>query len=86
MSSAAASSARAAPGSAEERAARKAVSRIERQLKRVLTRESELNAAIIAAGQDYEKLAAASAELTTVLAERDGLESEWLEASEVLES
>ena len=74
-----------AAGSADERAARKALTRIERQLARVTARESELNAAILAAGTDYEQLALLSAEFETVHAERDALESEWLEAAEQLE-
>ncbi len=48
-------------------------------------REAELNAAIVAAGQDYEKLAEISAELTEVLAEKETLELEWLEVAEALE-
>ena len=76
---------KAKPGSAEEREARKTITRIERQLARVATREAELNAAIVEAGQDYERLAEVSAELREVAAERDGLELEWLEAAEALE-
>ena len=59
------------PGSAEEREARKAITRIERQLERVGVREAKLNAAIVDAGQDYERLAELSAELQEVAAERD---------------
>jgi ABC transport system ATP-binding/permease protein len=73
------------PGSAEERAARKALARIDRQLERVAVREAELNAAIAAAGQDYERLTELSAELHEVAAERDTLELEWLEVAEQLE-
>jgi ATP-binding cassette subfamily F protein uup len=73
------------PGSAEERAARKALARIDRQLERVAVREAELNAAIVEAGQDYERLTALSAELDQVAAERDALEHEWLEVAEQLE-
>ena len=79
------STAKAARGSAEEREARKAMTRIERQLERVGVREAELNAAIVDAGQDYERLAQLSAELQEVAAERDQLELEWLEAAEALE-
>jgi ABC transport system ATP-binding/permease protein len=35
--------------------------------------------------QDYEKLAAVSAELSALAEERDTLELEWLEAAELLE-
>ncbi len=71
-------------GSAEERQARKAITRIERQLERVGVREAKLNAAIVDAGRDYERLAQLSAELQEVAAERDQLELEWLEAAEAL--
>jgi len=76
---------KAARGSAEEREARKTLARLDRQLERVSAREEELNAAIVAAGQDYERLTALSAELQEVAAERDALELEWLEAAELLE-
>ena len=76
---------RAAPGSAEEREARKALTRIERQLARVTAGEAELNAAILEAGQDYERLTVLGAELAVVSAERGDLELEWLEAAESLE-
>ena len=76
---------KASTGSAEERAARKTIARIERQLERVGVREAKLNAAIVDAAQDYERLAALSAELQEVAAERDGLELEWLEAAEQLD-
>ena len=72
-------------GSAEERTARKALARIDRQLERVHARETELNAAIIEAGQDYERLAEVSAQLQEVAAERDELELEWLEVAEGLD-
>ncbi len=76
---------KAKPGSAEERAARKAVARLDKALARLTAREAELNAAVIAAGSDYERLAEASAELQAVLAEKDDVELEWLEAAEALE-
>ena len=76
---------RAAKGSAEEREARKAIARIDRQLERLAVREAELNAAALDAGQDYERLAEVSAELSQLAAERDELELEWLEVAERLE-
>ena len=78
------SSAKAAAGSAAERTARKALSRLEKQLARVTAREARINADILAAGDDYERLAALSAEHGTVAAERETLELEWLEAAEQL--
>jgi ABC transport system ATP-binding/permease protein len=76
---------KASTGSAEEREARKAIARIERQLDRVGVREAELNAAIIEAGQDYERLTELGAELEKVAADREALELQWLEAAEVLD-
>jgi ABC transport system ATP-binding/permease protein len=80
-------SGKAKPGSAEERAARKAIARVEKQLKRVLLREIELNAELeaLAGSTDHVRLTALGTELQTVLAEKDELELEWLEASEVVE-
>jgi ATP-binding cassette subfamily F protein uup len=78
-------STKAARGSAEEREARKAIARIERQLERVGVREAELHAAIVEAGQDYERLTELSAQLDEAGAERDALEHEWLEVAEALE-
>ncbi|HRD64078.1 MAG TPA: hypothetical protein PL137_24475, partial [Nocardioides sp.] len=59
--------------------------RVDRQLERVAAREQELNAAIVAAGQDYELLTELSAQLLEVTSERDTLELEWLEVAELLE-
>jgi len=76
---------KAARGSAAEREARKTIARIERQLERVGVREAELNAAIVEAGQDYERLTELSGQLDEVAGEREALEHEWLEAAEVIE-
>jgi ATP-binding cassette subfamily F protein uup len=76
---------KAKAGSAEERAARKTLSRIDKQLERIAAREAELNAEVLEHAQDYERLAALSAELRELADEKDGLELEWLEAAEVLE-
>ena len=79
------SSKKAKPGSAEERAARKTLSRLEKQLKRVLLREIEINTELAASTDDYDRLATLGAELKQILSEKDGLELEWLEAAEVVE-
>jgi ABC transport system ATP-binding/permease protein len=76
---------KAKPGSAEERAARKALSRIEKQLKKVLLREIEINKELAEVTEDFDRLAPLGAELKAVLAEKDDLELEWLEAAEVVE-
>ncbi len=78
-------STKAVRGSAEEREARKVIARLDRRLERVAAQEDELNAAIAAAGQDYERLTELSAQLHGVAAEREALELEWLEAAELLE-
>jgi ATP-binding cassette subfamily F protein uup len=77
--------AKAKAGSAEEREAKKAVARIDKQLERLAVREAELHAAMAEAVTDYERLAQLGAELDDVLAEKADLELEWLEAAEVLE-
>ncbi|MFC6288208.1 ABC-F family ATP-binding cassette domain-containing protein [Nocardioides sp. GCM10027113] len=77
--------ARAKAGSAEERAARKVIARIDKQLERLGVREAELNAEVLTHAQDYEKLAVLSAQLQEVAAEKEQLELEWLEAAELLE-
>jgi ATP-binding cassette subfamily F protein uup len=76
---------KARPGSAEERAARKTLSRLDKQLERLAEQEAALNAAIAEAGQDYARLAELSAQLDALSAQREETESEWLEAAELLE-
>jgi ATP-binding cassette subfamily F protein uup len=76
---------KARPGSAEERAARKTLTRLDKQLERLAEQEATLNAAIAEAGQDYERLADLAAQLDAVSAQRDEVELEWLEAAELLE-
>ncbi|WP_235734938.1 ABC-F family ATP-binding cassette domain-containing protein [Nocardioides alcanivorans] len=76
---------KAKPGSAEERTARKAISRIDKRLAKVAELVESLNAEIAAHAQDYGKLADLSAQLDALHAEREELELEWLEAAEALE-
>ncbi len=76
---------RAKPGSAEERAARKAVTRVEKAIKRLDAREAELNAQVLEHASDHARVATLGAELSALAAEKDDLEMEWLEASELLE-
>ncbi|WP_415102424.1 ABC-F family ATP-binding cassette domain-containing protein [Nocardioides sp.] len=68
-------------GSAQERAARKALSRLDKQLARVAEQEASLQAEIVAHAHDYERLADLSARLDALTSERDTLETEWLEAA-----
>jgi ABC transport system ATP-binding/permease protein len=75
---------RAVAGSAEERAARKTLARIDKQLERLAQREKTLDAEIAAAAHDHVRLTELSAEYAVVRAEREQLEQEWLEAAELL--
>jgi ATP-binding cassette subfamily F protein uup len=80
------SSARTAKaGSAEERAARKALARIDKQLARLAEQEAALHAQLEENTSDYERLADLGAQLQAVLDEKESLEMEWLEAAEILE-
>ncbi len=72
-------------GGAEERAARKAVARIEKQLKKLAEREAKAQTEMATGTQDHERLAELAAELGTIASERETLELEWLEAAEVLD-
>ena len=78
-------STKAKSGGAEERAARKTVARVEKQLARLLTREGELNQQILDNATDHEMLTSVSTQLSDLAAERDALELEWLEAVSLLE-
>jgi ABC transport system ATP-binding/permease protein len=72
----------AAPGppssAAEERAARKELQRLERQLDRLAARETELTDLLAANATDYERLTALGAELRAVQTEKSELEDRWL--------
>jgi len=74
-----------APGSAAERAARKDLQRLERQIERAAAREDALHAELAANAADYEKLTELGAELRTVQGERADLEERWLEVASALE-
>jgi ATP-binding cassette subfamily F protein uup len=78
-------SAKARPGSAEDRAARKVLARVEKQLERIAVREAELHAEMEANLTDYALLARVGDQLAELAAEKEELELEWLEASEVVE-
>ena len=62
----------------QERAARKELQRLERQLERLSAREAELTEQLAANATDYEKLTALGAELRSAQAERSGAEDRWL--------
>ena len=76
---------KARAGSAEDRAARKVLARVEKQLERIAVREAELHAEMEANLTDYDLLARVGGQLGELAAEKEELEMEWLEASEVVE-
>jgi ATP-binding cassette subfamily F protein uup len=76
---------KAKTGSAEERAARKTIARIDKRLERIAEQETGINAEIAEHAHDYTRLAELSERLDVLHAEKEELELEWLEAAEVLE-
>jgi ATP-binding cassette subfamily F protein uup len=74
------------PGSAAERAAKKELDRLDRQIARAGEREAKLHAELAANATDYEKLTELGAQLTAVEAEKTDLEERWLEVASSLES
>ncbi|WGY01139.1 ABC-F family ATP-binding cassette domain-containing protein [Nocardioides sp. QY071] len=77
--------AKAKAGSAEERAARKTVARLDKVLERLSAREAELTADLAENATDPERLTAIGTELTALQEEKEAAELEWLEAADVLE-
>ena len=76
---------KARAGSAEDRAARKVLAKVEKQLERIAAREAELHAEMEANLTDYALLARVGDQLGELAAEKEELELEWLEASELVE-
>ena len=74
--------AKAVPNQAVVRAARKEVARLERALEKLGEREEALHEAMAEAATDHVRLRELQAELAHNAAERERLESEWLEAAE----
>ncbi|GAA5145661.1 ABC-F family ATP-binding cassette domain-containing protein [Nocardioides marinquilinus] len=72
-------------GSARDRAARKTMARLERRLDQIAAREAALHADLAAHASDHEQLARLGAELDVVLAEKETVELEWLEAADDVE-
>ncbi|MDX6301849.1 MAG: transport system ATP-binding/permease protein [Nocardioidaceae bacterium] len=70
---------------AQQRDARKAIARIDRQLAKLSDREAALHARLVEHAADYERLAELDAELRELVAQREALEEEWLEAAALLE-
>jgi DNA repair exonuclease SbcCD ATPase subunit len=76
----------AGPSEAEKREARKALNRIERQLKKLDQEEKKLHDLMLKTTEagDFDKLADQNKQLKNLTDEKDALEMEWLEASELL--
>jgi ABC transport system ATP-binding/permease protein len=74
------------PSAAGERTARKELQRLERQLERLSTRETELGVQLAENATDYEKLTALGAELRAAQAERAELEERWLTVAAQLDA
>jgi ATP-binding cassette subfamily F protein uup len=75
----------APPSGAAQRAARKEVQRLERALEKLETRETELHADMAASATDHARLRDLNEQLAALIAEREQLESAWLETSAALE-
>jgi ATP-binding cassette subfamily F protein uup len=77
--------AKPAASGAVVRAARKEVARLERALDKLTARETQLHEDMAASATDHTRLRELQSELTALVAERDEIESAWLETSESLE-
>jgi ATP-binding cassette subfamily F protein uup len=65
-----------------QREARKTMARLERQIERLQADEARLHADLAAHASDFERLADLDRDLREVVARREALEEEWLEAAE----
>jgi ATPase subunit of ABC transporter with duplicated ATPase domains len=74
-----------APGSAAERAAKKELDRIDRQIARAGEREAKLHAELAANATNYEKLTDLGTQLSAIEAEKADLEERWLEVASSLD-
>ncbi|WP_402467159.1 ABC-F family ATP-binding cassette domain-containing protein [Isoptericola aurantiacus] len=81
--SAPADAATPAPSAAEQRQAKKAVQRLEKQLARLADEETRLHERMAADPTDFEATAKLDARLRELGAEKDELEMQWLEAAEL---
>ncbi|MEO7351875.1 MAG: ABC-F family ATP-binding cassette domain-containing protein [Marmoricola sp.] len=78
-------SGKATVGGADERAARKTVARLDKQLARLNAREAALTEEMFAGASEPETLKALSAEARTLAAQKADLELAWMEAVALLE-
>jgi ATP-binding cassette subfamily F protein uup len=68
----------------QQRAGRKELARLERQLASLTRRETELSSALAASASDYTTLIELGDQLKAVQADKAGLEEQWLELAEEL--
>jgi ATP-binding cassette subfamily F protein uup len=68
------------------KAAKRDAQRLERELERQTAREQELHGLMAASSTDHARLSELTGELRTVSAERERLETAWLEAAEMLDA
>lgn len=68
---------------AEQRAARKELARLERQLERLAGREADLQRRIVQQAADPAAFRELDSELRVVLAAKSDLETRWLEVADV---
>jgi ATP-binding cassette subfamily F protein uup len=73
---------RGAGSAGAQRAARKELQRLERQIDRLTVREKELTESLAAHASDYARLVELGGQLREVQAERARLEEEWLTVAE----
>jgi ATP-binding cassette subfamily F protein uup len=75
-----------ASSAAEQRAARKEAARLERRMEALANREADLHTKLAEAATDPDRLMELDRELKAVVAEREAVELEWLDAAERAES
>jgi ATP-binding cassette subfamily F protein uup len=68
----------------EERELRKDLNRLERQLDKLSAEEAKLHAAMADAAGDYSELGALDVRLREITAQKDAVETQWLEAADRL--
>jgi ATPase subunit of ABC transporter with duplicated ATPase domains len=73
------------PGSAAERAAKKELDRLDRQMARAAEREAKLHVELAANATDHARLVELGAQLTAAEAERAELEERWLDVASALD-
>ena len=69
-------------GPADQRAAKKELARLERQIAKLDQREAQLHDQMATHATDYEKVSTLDAQLRGVQAERTGAEDAWLELAD----